>query len=50
MTNDTVVFSSAEIRFGDVIISGMLCDMVEDTTPEVPSSPGLVTRGAVVPV
>ena len=50
MTNDTVVFSSAEIRFGDVIISGMLCEMFEGGTPEVPSSLGLVTHGAVVPV
>lgn len=49
VTNDTVVFSSAEIRFGDVIISGMLCEMFKDRTPEVPSFPGWVSHGAVVP-
>ena len=49
MTNDTVVFSSAEIRFGDVIISVMVCEVVEDSSPEVPSFPGWVSHGAVVP-
>ena len=48
MTNDTVVFSSAEIRFGDVTILGMLCEMVEDRTPEVSSFPGWVIDGTVV--
>ena len=49
MTTDPAGFIAAEKTLVDVIISGIVCEVVEDRSPEVPSFPGWVSHGAVVP-
>ena len=50
-TNDDVVCGSGGvwIRVVEVIVSGTPGEMVVDGSSEVPSFPGWVTNGAVVP-
>lgn len=48
VTSETVLCGLEGVRVGEVIISVILCEMVLDRTPEVPSFPGWASLGSVV--